>query len=185
MNIYGAGVTAWVAPPFITRVLARFKAGGGGGGASSNTSAATGGGGGGGYSEGTYSVVPNTSYPVTVGAAGTAGTGGTGNGGNGGASSFASFLTANGGSGSGGSGGGANAGGGGGTATGGQINVPGISGDPAEVLGGTYRFGSGGAAMWVGPTRGAGMFPGGGGSGAINANGSPGGAGIASLEFGH
>ena len=76
---------SWVAPSGVTKVRATVIAGGAGG-YSSNVY-----GGGGGAAMGLYTVVPTTSYTVTVGAGGAINTAGN-------PSSFASFLSATGGS---------------------------------------------------------------------------------------
>jgi hypothetical protein len=71
--------STWVAPAgCLTAIVECWGAGGGGGGSGNGTGAAGGGGGGGAYSKKTLSVVPGTSYTVTVGAAGTGGTGANG-----------------------------------------------------------------------------------------------------------
>ena len=77
-------------PGYVTKIMVEVWAGGGGGGGGGYWdagNAATDGsaGGGGGYARMVYSVVPNTTITVTVGAGGTAGTGATSAGGCGGA----------------------------------------------------------------------------------------------------
>ncbi|WP_264521971.1 MBG domain-containing protein [Flavobacterium sp. N1994] len=83
---------SWTAPVGVTSVTVEaWGAGGAGGGASSFISAAGGGGAGGAYVKNTaITVVPNTTYTVTVGAGGT---GSTGTGGTGGDSWFGSTTT--------------------------------------------------------------------------------------------
>lgn len=68
--------TTWTAPPGVTTVTAEVWGGGGGGGGQNLASDGGGGGGGGAYSKKTnITVVPNTGYTVTVGAAGTGNSG--------------------------------------------------------------------------------------------------------------
>jgi hypothetical protein len=127
-------------------------AGAGGGGSDTG-----GGGGAGGYLTSTATLVPATTYTVTVGAGGTGGSGGSNNATNGNNSVFGSFATATaggaaGGAGtngySGGSGGGASRGGTGAAGTSGQGNAGGNGGP--SVGGDMASGGGGGGASAVG-----------------------------------
>ena len=187
--------TTWTAPAGITRVKARGWGGGAGGGGANGAGSAAAGASGGGYFEGVYTVVPGTSYAITVGAGGAGGTG-SGNGTTGGATSFASFATANGGTGGAGTSGTVQtATVTGGTATGGMLNITGNGGGGAISLGGSaYLQGNGGgtfstsnAAIGVSissQTGNGGIFPGGGGNGGtVGGGGGAGGAGLLILEY--
>ena len=117
INVYGGTVqsftssTTWTAPTGVTSVNYLVVAGGGGGGSAATGVSMGGGGGAGGLLQGQLTVVPGTTYTVTVGAGGSAGTNGgnsvfgsiTATGGGAGAGGISSFVYAqNGGSGGGG-----------------------------------------------------------------------------------
>ena len=89
------GTYSWLVPPSVTSICVEVWGAGGGGG-STNSSR---GGGGGGYSYQCFTVIPNASYTVTVGAGGTAGNSLSPVGGNGGTSSLGSLIDAAGGTG--------------------------------------------------------------------------------------
>ncbi len=80
---------SWVAPAGVTEIIVIGCGGGGGGGTGASGSTKWGGGGGGGSIENIayVTVVPNTTYTITIGA------GGTGPGVNGGATLFGSLFT--------------------------------------------------------------------------------------------
>lgn len=164
------------------RSIQVFCVGGGGGGNR--------GGGGGGYTKtsGAFSVVPGTSYALTIGA------GGTANGGRGGTTAFASIVSAAGGYGGGGNDGGAGGSGGGarGIYRGGAYDCDGSAGasDGAKARDNTYYTGAAQAHTYYGgngqgsTTRAWGsssgaLYAGGGGGGSSNRNynGGAGGAG--------
>jgi hypothetical protein len=83
---------SWTAPTGVTKVKAICAGGGGGGNFGYEVE-----GGNGGVSYALVTVVPGTSYTITIG---NGGSGGTNSGSSGGSSSFASFISANGGGGS-------------------------------------------------------------------------------------
>jgi len=186
----------WTSGPNTTRVKARvWGAGGGGGGSTTSGGSGLGsGGGGGGYSEGVFTVMPNTTYTVTVGGGGSGGS--TGNGTAGGTSNFASLISA-----TGGGGGKVGAGaiattvGAGGSGSSGALNVNGTGGGLGFFLsGGAYIIAQGGSAFQSSITAqvtGAvaangppGQFPGGGAAGgALSGNGGVGSGGLVVLEF--
>ena len=186
----------WVAPAGVTRAKARGWAGGAGGGAANGAGSAAAGGGGGGYFEGVYTVVPGTSYAITVGAGGAGGTG-SGNGSPGGATSFASFASANGGTGGAGASGAVqNSTVAGGTATGGTVlNITGNGGGGAFALGSSvFAQGVGGGTFAttntvLGVSNAAlqgngGTFPGGGANGGtVGGGGGTGAGGLLILEY--
>lgn len=89
------GTYSWLVPPSVTSICVEVWGAGGGGGSTHNS----GGGGGGGYSYQCFTVLPNASYTVTVGAGGTAGNSVSTVGGNGESSSLGSLIKADGGSG--------------------------------------------------------------------------------------
>lgn len=170
------GANTWVCPTGVTTItFEAYGAGGGGGGGGGSNKQGGGGGGGGGYViHNAVTVVPGTTYNLTVGAGGTAGASG-GNGGNGGFSrgTFGALvLTANGGTGGGGYSGGSGVAGTGGAATNGTTNRTGGNAAAGNGLG---SGGGGGAAGSTGAgsaavTQVGGI--GGGGSAGAGANGS-------------
>ncbi len=169
----------WTKPTGVSRVYVKVWGGGGGGGTGSGGDGGSGGGGGG-YSEGYVTVTGNVT--VTVGSGGAI----AGNGGN---SFFAgsTTITANG-----GSGGRTRASGGaGGSASNGQINFTGMSGQnssaPVTSIGGTgggSPFGGAGGDGGIGANPSVegmvGGIPGGGGGGAAG-GGAPAGVGAKGL----
>lgn len=183
---------SWLCPSGITKAKRRVWGAGGGGGGALNTGCAAIGGSAGGYHEDIITVVPGTTYTVTVGAAGTAGASLGGNGGTGGSSSF-NGVGATGG----GGGGGASAGiqtvgtgavgvGSGGSST--ALNLSGLPGTVGIVTGNVSLLmgGGGGPAPFFSALTGAvqgggpaGSQPGAGGGGASAA--AAGGAGAAGL----
>lgn len=95
-----SGTFSWTCPAGVTSIIVEcWGAGGGGGGSDGNNNTKGGGGGGGAYAKNaSVTVMPGTTYTITIGGGGTAGT--TGNGGDGGASTAtfgATTVTANGG----------------------------------------------------------------------------------------
>lgn len=154
--------TYWTAPPGVTTVLVEaWGAGGGGGGSQSGsvTGANGGGGGGGAYSNKQITVVPGTTYLVSVGTSGAGGTGGAspGAGITGGDTFFKDTGTVL-----------AKGGGGGGAGTPGAAGAAGASGGGVGTV-----VTSGG----VGGAGGAASFQGGGGGGSGGSSTS-GGAGV-------
>lgn len=151
-----AGTTTWIVPPGVTNICVEVWGGGGNGGFSGQNAGGSAGGGGGGYGYQCFSVVPGTSYTVTVGgAAGTSSvgalisaTGGSnggaapsGIGGTGGSSSASYNLSGtNGIAGAGAGGAGANGGNGG--AGIGCVCCPGNTGTAPGGGGGGYNFGN-------------------------------------------
>lgn len=85
---------SWTCPSGITRAQVIAIGGGGGGGGGRNNNTGGGGGGAGAFVNQIVTVVPGTSYTVTIGAGGTAGTAGGGTGGNGGQTSFGTLVYA-------------------------------------------------------------------------------------------
>jgi hypothetical protein len=83
------GTYSWKVPPGITKICIEAWGGGGGGGNAIGLSTASGGGGGG-YGYGCYTVVPGTTYSITVGDGGVGGS-------NGGNSSVGNLITSTGG----------------------------------------------------------------------------------------
>src|SRR4051812_11321429 len=81
---------SWTVPAGVTSVTVKCWGGGGGGGGTAVNPSAGGGGAGGAFATSTLTVVPNTTYTITVGAAGSAGSNSGGNGGTGGNSWFGS-----------------------------------------------------------------------------------------------
>lgn len=190
----------WTCPAGVKSVHVQVFGGGGAGGSCSDGGG--GGGGGGGHMKSqTLSVVPGTTYQITIGA------GATSVGGNGGATSFGTLLSANGGNGgkyngggNGGSGGGGPGGNGGDGGTGSyggsggkggsysynhaaSDGTPGIAaagGDGAAGTAGTGRDGGGGAGGGFGGNGGKGgdsgadYGAGGGGGGGYGENGNGG-----------
>ena len=129
--------STWTAPTGVTQVRATVIGGGGaGGGVASNGGAdgVGGGGGAGGVGAASVTVVPGTTYTVTVGAGGTGVSGG--NGGSGGTSSIGSLVSATGGSGAiGNVSSGTAAGGAGGTSAA-TISITGATGSNGVIVGG-------------------------------------------------
>ena len=89
------GTYIWVVPPSVTSICVEVWGAGGGGSYNSSSR----GGGGGGYSYQCFTVIPNSSYTVTVGAGGRAGDSFSIVGGDGGTSSLGSLINAAGGTG--------------------------------------------------------------------------------------
>ena len=135
------GTYTWTKPANCTKVLVYVT--GGGGGCRCNDNAYRGAGGGGGGTAIKFIDVTNvSSVTVTVGGGGSYARGG-GKGGTGGTSSFGTYCSA-----TGGTGGQTDSpyeGGKGGYATGGDINIPGGSG---EMMHGADREGGGGSSYW-------------------------------------
>jgi hypothetical protein len=182
---------SWTAPAGITTVFCRLWAGGAGGGGSSSTTAASGGGGGGGYADNILTVVPGTSYTITIGAGGAGGTGSSG-GTNGGSSSFSTLLAASGGVGGGGaSGSSAGNGGSGGNGTSGTVTMPGGQGNAGQtntaVYGGRGGDSGGGGGAGGGQQGGTGApaatSGGGGGGGTVNGTGGLGAGGYLAIYW--
>lgn len=93
---------SWTAPVGVSSVRVLAVGGGGGGGAASTTStnvALGGGGGGGGVYDGSLTVVPGTTYTITIGTGGAGSTSGSTAGSNGTSTTFGSLMTAPGGQG--------------------------------------------------------------------------------------
>lgn len=181
---FGTGTFTWTVPACAEQICVEAWGGGGGGSGNYNTgSYATGsGGGGGGFGSQCFTVVPGTSYTVTVGDGGTGGTGGNpGSAGNaGGNSSVGSLITAYGGAGgTSNSSGGTGGTGGSSTSTSvaqGANGTSGASGCVAPYTGSGGAGGNGGAG--AGPTTTtsapgiAGTAPGGGGGGGMGCSGA-------------
>lgn len=176
------GSFTFVVPAGVTALDVEVWGAGGASGGSVANNGGSGGGGGGYCRKSLTGLTPGSSLSVTVGAGGSPG--GPGNGGSiGGPSAFAGILTANG-----GSGGPANSAAGalGGTASGGDTNITGQSGNGGSVFSSTTVMGGGGGssprggqAVQFGITAalgafngGVGQFPGGGAAGGASANGS-------------
>lgn len=147
----------FLVPAGVTRVWVSMSGGGGGGGSSGGLGVGGGGGGAHALIAQELTVIPGTSYSITVGAGGPGGPLAAGFGGSG--SSFGTLLTAAGGGGGGSSGGGPGPG------------VGGAAGGPGGAAGGFGGGGFGGA----GPGAGGGSIFGAGGAG--GAPGVTGGAG--------
>ena len=178
--------TTWTCPAGVTSINVECRGGGGGGGGASTTNGAAGGGAGGSYSKvSNITVVPNNTYPYTVGTGGTAGSTAGTSGGIGGTSTFnTSTVIAVGGTGGTGATTAAAYAGGTGTTTGNSvgINFPGgngasgivssIGGGGGGGAGSTASGGNGGTSG-AGSAAGAGGVSGGGigGTGTSNANG--------------
>ncbi len=181
---FGAGVYAWKVPGCAEQIC--IEAWGGGGGGSSNYTggslASGAGGGGGGFGSECFSVVPGTSYTVTVGEGGIGGSG-TGsspfgnNGSTGGTSSVGSLISVSGGIGGtfGSSGG---TGGTGGTSTA-ASNAQGANANPGGTGTNPQSSGSGGA----GANGGAGGASASGSSGSGLPGTAPGGGGSGGQRF--
>jgi hypothetical protein len=161
------GAQTWTAPAGVTSVPYLIVAGGGGG-AGHGGSSGGGGGGAGGMLTGTATVVPGTTYTITVGAGGAATVSGSNSTLAG--AGFTTLTAIGGGSGNGGSGG---------SGGGGLYN----SGTIGSGTAGQGNNGGGGSTSWSSGHTGAG---GGGGAGGVGAscggstNGAAGGAGLAS-----
>lgn len=187
-----AGTFSFVVPDGVYWIFGRLWGAGGGGGGSgtSGTESGGAGGAGGGYCEGWFPVTPGQSIPITVGAGGAGGVAGSGgNGTNGGASSIGSLATAAGGSyGVGVTSGITSSAGVGGVASGGQLNVPGSSGQGSSLIGSVVVGGMGGRSFSSGSSHFvtgvngnaySGAYPGGGGGGGTK--GGTGGSGSIGL----
>jgi gliding motility-associated-like protein len=180
-----AGTTTWTCPSGVTTVTVQcWGGGGGGGGVATASNTASGGGAGGSYTSNTVTVVPGTTYSVTVGAGGTGGTTAGTNGNAGGSSSFnvTSIVAVGGPGGTGGTAAGSYAGGVG-TATGNTAGTNFAGGNGAAGASTTIGGGGGGAAgsttvggNAVGSTAGTGGATGG-GNGATGVNNATGGTG--------
>lgn len=186
---YTPGTYTWVCPTGITKVSLKGRgAGGGGGGSNGAASYGAGGGAGGSYFQGTFAVVPGTSYVITVGAPGTGGAAAGSNGSSGGATSFGALATAPGGNGGSVANGSTPNGPGGvppANASGGQFQWAGTSGGLGISVSGVGTGGSGGGSYNMSATNLApigigqgypGQLPGIGGNGG-GGNGYAGGAG--------
>ena len=151
------GASSWTAPAGVTQIWVNACAGGGGG----NTSITGGGGGGGAAILGqSYTVVPLTAYPTTVGGGGATGSPGA----TGGTTSLGTLFSLLGGLGGTTTVGGAPGGSGGGYGGGGTTNSYGG--------GGGTPFGAGAVTEATSPTAAPGGFGGGGcGSGGVGAQG--------------
>jgi hypothetical protein len=154
-------------------------AGGAGGGSATSTAGSIGAGGGGGETKsGWITVAPGQQVVMTVGTGGTA-TGISNNGNAGGSSSVGAYMTAAGGGGGLGSTSGIAASGGAGGNAGGNNSVPGSNGGTGIYTSGNVSLGGAGAASlgssYTGPNNlsagNAGVYPGGGGSGASGGTG--------------
>ena len=190
-----ASSTTWTAPAGVTLVSYRaWGAGGGGGGV--NGTAQSSGGAGGGYSEGDVTVVPGTTYTITVGTGGSGGAGTGANGTAGGTTSFASFCSVpGGGPGFGSTSGGQSTGGNpGSTPTGptDAANLVGQGGNGSLPAGGGGGGGSpmggpGGHGGYINGTGSSGLLPGGGGGGTASTSGGQaggtGGGGLLILKW--
>lgn len=179
--------TSYTTPANCTAIYVEVVGAGGGGGAAqtaSTTADAAGGGGSGGYCAKYFTVTGSTAYTYAIGAAGAAGTAGA-DGGTGGTTTFtvgAVTLSATGGTGGTSPASSANAtlgwGGSGGTATGGDINVSGTSGQYGAAISTSFVAAGGGAPSVFGGGGSAGNFTAGGdggygagGGGAASASG--------------
>lgn len=183
----------FVVPEGVYKIKARVIGGGGGGGGGGNTNASGRGGGGGGYVEGSFSVTPGQSIPVTVGAGGAGGGASGTNGASGGSSSLGALASAGGGEFGGGTGSGiATAGGTGGSASGGYLAINGTAGATGVIINTTYGGGQGGGSVWSGfnyalainNAGSQGTRSGQGGGGASGANvGGQGSSGLVIIEY--
>jgi hypothetical protein len=172
---FSAGTFSWKVPACAEQICVEAWGGGGGGSGSSYSGGWTSGagGGGGGFGSQCFTVVPGTTYSITVGSGGNGGnavnpTGQSG--GTGGTTTFGSLLTATGGNGgTGGSSGGTGGAGGNSTATSSAQGANGGNGGGPSVPGGAGGAGGNGGSGGAQATGGAGVAgsaPGGGGSGA-------------------
>lgn len=180
-----AGSYTWTCPAGVTSVTVQCWGGGGGGGGVATTSnSASGGGAGGSYAADVLSVLPGTSYTLTVGAGGTAGSNAGGNGGTGGTSLFnGTGVVAVGGPGGTGSTTGVSGAGGTGTSSGNTGSTLFAGGNGAAGTVGTIGGGGGGGAGDANPggnasggTAGTGGTTGGGNGAAGTSNAVPGAA---------
>ena len=160
------GSGSWTAPAGVTKVKATVIGGGGGGwgGSAPNPSD----GGAGGVAIGIYTVIPGTSYNVTVGTGGAFNGSGSGVAGNGGTSSFGAFCSA-----SGGVGGSQNGGGAAGNGSGGNLRNTFVHGGAIGFLSG-YDIAYGGGTWSIGSSESP-------GAGATTE--SNGGSGVVMLEY--
>jgi hypothetical protein len=157
---------SFIPPAGATSVVVECWGGGGGGGGTALNASYGGGGGGGGYAKSTVTVVPGTSYTVTVGNGGTAGSNSGGTGGTGGTSLFGTSVV---------------------VATGGAGGVAGVSGSIYGTGGAgastgmtgtlTYNGGNGGTAVST-PASGGGGSSAGSASNGNNASGNTAGAAV-------
>lgn len=187
----------FVVPEGVTRIYGRVWAGGAGGGGTSGSAAAVGGGAGE-YAEGSLTVTPGSSLPITV--AGAVPGGGPGSAGtNGGSSSIGSLLSALGGTGGAGSTSGIASTGGAGGTSGSPVatimRIPGYGGGYGIPIGSTFMGGAGGGSFSgfppspnVSANGNQGRFPGGGGNGSggpsgQNYNGGNGAAGLVIIQY--
>jgi hypothetical protein len=102
--LFTSGTPTWTAPVGVVKIRCMVIGGGGGGAGSSSSSAGGGRGGRGGYAMGYLTVVPGTTYSITIGAGGagtntTNATANTGGGGGGGGYNAGAVSGSNGGSG--------------------------------------------------------------------------------------
>lgn len=183
----GTGAT-YTVPAGVYRLVVHVQGPGGGGGGGDQGGAgacgAAGGGGGGGYANKTYSVTPGQTFTYTIGLKGTGGTAGNNAGNNGtantvfdsGGSPVTGGLGNGGASMAAGTGLAAAVGGAGGSATGGDKNIAGVTGDQAiRTASNVFRAGQGGlsglglGSAWVssGAANGVGYGSGGGGGSAF------------------
>ncbi len=170
------GGTTFTAPTSVTSVDYLIVGGGGGGGSSvAFANAGSGGGGAGGVITGTMTVVPATTYNITVGTGGAAGASGNFSGAGGSASSFNGLVALGGGGGIGGNGNGLPGGSGGG----GRGGVGGAGLQPGTIQGGSGNAGGGGTSA-AGDGGGGGGGAGGAGGVLTSLAGGNGGVGISS-----
>ncbi|MDH2313158.1 hypothetical protein [Methylobacterium brachiatum] len=185
--------TSWLCPDGVFLVRARGVAGGGGGGGSqSSAGGAASGGGAGGYFDGIFTVVPGTTYTITIGPGGAAGLASGAGAGNGSATSFDAFASAiGGGAGLAANGNTASPGGTSGGANGGTVNLFGSAGGNGLQVGSIYFGGQGGPSRFLGGgytaigivgQQGT-QFGGGGGGGAYQNNGAAGAPGYLELTY--
>jgi gliding motility-associated-like protein len=188
VNFNTVGTTTWTCPSGVTTITVQCWGGGGGGGgvATLANSPASGGGAGGSYTSNTVTVVPGTTYSVTVGAGGSGGTNAGTNGSTGGNSSFdVTTIVAVGGPGGTGATTATGAPGGTGTTTGNTAGTNFAGGNGAAGTVSTIGGGGGGAAGNAnagGNAAGSAAGPGGvagGGNGATGVSNATGGAGTA------
>ncbi|HEA2875846.1 TPA: carbohydrate kinase [Escherichia coli] len=176
--------TLWTAPAGVTEIELD-GAGAGGGGGTGGPAAIGGGGGGAGETVvgRKITVVPGTTYTITIGLGGDGGTSVTSNGGDGGTTSFGTLLSLAGGKGGLKTGAAGVAGG-----TGGNDGLPGtFNVTPALSFGGAGGSGllgaGGGAALLSSVGGNAGEFGGGGGGGAGNKSGGHGANGLIRIRW--